>query len=99
MRRKKMKLRVTKNGNELFFGNPIDIPLKEKYIIEKSIELFDDEDPCIIHKSYVVKGFVDELLTLFKESDNSPINGNDHQELLNNVDFTDTNSLIFTIEG
>ncbi len=37
------------------------LPLKEEKIIEKSIELFNDPEPCIIHKSYVIKKLLLEI--------------------------------------
>lgn len=37
------------------------LPLKEEKIIEKSMELFNDPEPCIIHKSYVIKKLLLEI--------------------------------------
>lgn len=39
----------------IYSGPILDMPIKEEYIIKKSIDIFDDEDPCIIHKSYAIK--------------------------------------------
>ncbi|HEX2926451.1 MAG TPA: hypothetical protein VHP38_09390 [Ruminiclostridium sp.] len=44
------------------------LPLKEEKIIEKSIELFNDREPCIIHRSFVMKKLlleIDDCLQLF----------------------------------
>lgn len=50
----------------LYNGNILDIPIKKELIVAKSIEIFADDDPCIIHKSYVIKEFVDEFLQALK---------------------------------
>ncbi len=43
------------------------LPLKEEKIIEKSIELFNDREPCIIHKSFVMKKLMLEINEYFNE--------------------------------
>lgn len=43
------------DNKEMFYGDVFDIPIKEKIIIEKCIELFSDDNPCIIHKSFAIK--------------------------------------------
>lgn len=41
-------------GNELIYQGMLrDIPLKESVILEKSVEFFDDPEPCHIHRSAV----------------------------------------------
>lgn len=37
------------------------LPLKEEKIIEKSMELFNDPEPCIIHKSYAIRKLLLEI--------------------------------------
>lgn len=56
------RITVTLNNQVLFRGNILDVPIKDEWIIQKSLELFADDDPCIIHKSYCIKHFADELL-------------------------------------
>lgn len=51
----------------------IDIPLKEKTIISKSIEWFSDPEPCMIHRSAVMKRLYFELIEYFESQKN---NGN-----------------------
>lgn len=51
----------------------IDIPLKEKTIISKSIEWFNDPEPCMIHRSAVMKRLYFELLEYLESQKN---NGN-----------------------
>lgn len=99
MKKRKMTIKITKDTNTLFEGKLIDLPLKDAYIIKKSIELFDDEDPCIIHKSYVAKGFSDSLLTLFEENSKSILNGIDFTEEFNPIDFMEISRLVFELKG
>lgn len=95
-----MKERViVKRGDYLLYdGNILNIPLKDKYITELSIEIFDDDDPCIIHQSYVIKELVSKLLELFKEQDTSLIHAIDFKEEFDVIDFTDISSLTFELK-
>ncbi len=43
------------------------LPLKDEKIIEKSIELFNDREPCIIHRSFVMKKLMLEINEYFIE--------------------------------
>ena len=101
MRKKRMrlKIRISRNNEELFYGKPIDLPIKEQFIIDKSIELFDDEDPCIIHQSYVIKEFADQLITLFRANDTQTVLGKDYITELAFLDVTDVENLTFELEG
>lgn len=96
---KKKKIRIVRNGKELFNGKFIDLPIKELYIINKSVELFDDEDPCIIHQSYVIKEYADQLLTLFKIHDTNTILGLKYEQELAFIDYTDIQDLVFELVG
>ena len=73
--KKKKTLKILRNDKAIFNGKFIDLPIKEAYLISKSIELFDDEDPCIIHQSYVIKEYADQLFTLFKMHETNTIIG------------------------
>ena len=57
--------------------------MEEIIFIQKSIELFDDDDPCIIHKSYVIKGYVDQLMDLFHNNNTKILYGKDLDNLTN----------------
>ena len=96
---KKRKVKILKNDNVLFHGKFIDLPIKEAYIIAKSVELFDDEDPCIIHQSYVIKEFGDQLLTLFEVNKVETILGKEFEKELAFLDYIDIQNLIFELEG
>jgi len=61
---------VIKRFNEVIYdGKILEMPMKESAIIEKSVEVFGDADPCIIHRSFVKKDLVQELLYSFKGSE------------------------------
>ena len=71
--------------------------MKEAWIIKKSIELFDDEDPCIIHQSYIVKEFVDVILELCKKNNTKTIQVKDYLEQLSFLDYSDLELLTIHI--
>lgn len=85
----KQKIKIYTEKTVLYEGKLQDVPLKEEYIVKKSIELFDDDDPCIIHKSYVVKEYADKILDLLKVK--STVLAKDCKELLDclNIDITE----------
>ncbi len=94
-----MKERViVKRGDyTLYDGNILNLPLKDKYITELSIEIFDDDDPCIIHQSYVIKELVSKLLVLFETQDKLKLHAIDFKEEFDVVDFSDISSLTFEL--
>jgi hypothetical protein len=63
----KQKVSLRHGDKVLYEGRISDIPVKHDAIIKRSIELFDDDDPCIIHQSYVIKEYVDHLLERFEQ--------------------------------
>lgn len=52
---------VDRNGNVLLKERLTSLPLREEYIINKSIELFNDCEPCIIHRTFVMKKIFIEI--------------------------------------
>jgi len=52
---------IDRNGRTKLQCKLSSLPLKEEKIIEKSIELFNDPEPCIIHKSYVIRKILLEI--------------------------------------
>ncbi len=89
---------ITKEGKTIYDGRISDIPLKEEYIIKKSVDLFDDDDPCIIHQSYVIKEYVDELLHIFKCANTKQINVSDHIEDLSFLDYMELEKLVISLK-
>jgi len=49
-------------GDELLYsGELLDLPLKEEWILKKSIEFFDDPAPCYLHRGAVTVRLLDEI--------------------------------------
>ncbi|HEY8364387.1 MAG TPA: hypothetical protein VIK84_02335 [Haloplasmataceae bacterium] len=89
------KVTVKKENEVIFQGNILDLPFKEEYIIKKSIEVFDDDDPCIIHKSYVIKLFVDDLLSKTNLRTSKTVNLQDYKADLEYLNIDLDNCFIF----
>ena len=54
--------------NEIILQKKItSLPLKDDVIIDKSIELFNDPEPCMIHRSAVMKNIYDKLTEYFDQ--------------------------------
>lgn len=67
--KKKRYLTVTQNETLLYEGLWNDLPLTEKVILEKSIEFFNDKEPCAIHRGAVHMRLLAELEQLFSSPD------------------------------
>ena len=53
---------LSKDGTIIYDGLLKDVPLKEEIILKKSVEFFDDPEPCHIHRSAVRVRLISELL-------------------------------------
>ena len=60
---------------KLYYGNKIiyqgylkDVPLKESVILAKSVEFFDDPEPCHIHRSAVRTRLTAEIQKEFSQT-------------------------------
>lgn len=59
----KYKVIITHENSEIIYkGKPLNIPVKKESIVKKSIELFGDDEPCIIHQSYAVQKLINEFI-------------------------------------
>lgn len=47
------KLELYSCGQQIYNGYLKDIPIREAVILEKSVEFFDDPEPCHIHRGAV----------------------------------------------
>jgi len=65
------------------------MPFKKEAVIAKSIELFDDDDPCIIHKSHVARHFVDMVEARLKAEKKDSIRLEDHPDISSFLDIDD----------
>lgn len=79
------KIEVFNEEQSLFKGKLLNLPFKKSILIEKSIELFGDDDPCVIHQSYVIRLLVDEILKLWTQDGLTSTN---HPEVFSWLDFT-----------
>mgnify|MGYP007028884424 CR=1 FL=1 len=95
----KQKIKISNGTKTIYYGKAINIPVTEDSIIQKSIELFDDDEPCIIHQSYVQKEFADILLNLLKGSPNKEINLIDFKAELYFLRVSNVESVKIVLEG
>ncbi len=82
----KKKIVIESNDQVIFKGKMMNMPIRKDAIIEKSIDLFDDDDPCIIHTSYVIKHFADDLIKLFETEASDVLNAEQYQTQLQFLD-------------
>lgn len=61
--------RLESNGSVLYSGRWNDLPLAEEVILKKSVEFFDDADPCYIHRNAVRVRLISELEGMKSEKD------------------------------
>jgi len=54
-------IRVQLGDKVLFDGSLEDMQLKDEWIVKKSIEFFDDPEPCFIHRSAVAVRLLNEI--------------------------------------
>lgn len=91
----KTNVKVFDNENLIFEGKILEIPFKLVNVINKSVELFGDDDPCIIHKSFVYKKFAEILL---KNKQQNTLILSEHPEI-DFLDFDDYTNIIIKFEG
>ncbi len=94
----KQKIIIEQQGKTLFKGKVMNMPIKKSHIIEKSVELFDDDDPCIIHTSYVIQHFATELIDLFTEKSVSTLQAEQHKKTLDFIDVPSLEGVVITLK-
>lgn len=67
--KKKRYLTVTQNDALLYEGFWNELPVKEEVILEKSIEFFNDREPCVIHRTAVHVRLLAELEQILSSPD------------------------------
>ncbi len=85
---------IERNGERLYKGKMQNMPVKSEAIDEKSIELFNDEDPCIIHQSYCMKEFASHLESLFTSEGSDTLNAENFKEELAFLDVDSLDNVI-----
>lgn len=83
------KIIIKNDKGVLFKGNIMNMPVKKDAIIKESIELFDDDDPCIIHTSFIVKKFAERINDVYNPTTKSVILIKNHQDLQDFLDIDD----------
>jgi len=86
----------TEAGEVLYEGSFSEMPIKEDYVIAKSIELYNEEEPCIIYRTHIAKKLYLEILDAFggKPTKGMVIDCKEHQEVLSPLDLDVTNATI-----
>lgn len=64
---------LDEKGKVILKNNIKSLPLKEEIIIQKSIEMFGDPEPCILHKTCAMKKLFIEIDDFFEEKINNDI--------------------------
>ena len=83
-KKKKKKFSIYAGGKEVFRAPLVEISLKEEKVIEKSIEYFDDPEPCYIHRGAVVARLADEMAAE-AEKNGGKLSGDEIPELYREV--------------
>lgn len=89
----KQKIKIFTDDEVIYKGKIINFKIKESAIIEKSVELFDDDEPCIIHQSYVYKEYANYLVELFKETGKKTLSVCDYKEELSFLDYPNLDAI------
>jgi hypothetical protein len=91
---------LAENGAEIYVGGVSELPLKEDYVIARSIELYNDKAPCVIHRTCIAKMFQIDMFEKIAalKADGKANNGRlpvaDVAELLEHVDLNTDNGYI-----
>lgn len=84
-------------GKVIFKGPLVNLKFKSESIKKTSIELFNDEDPCIIHQSYATETLASKVERYFNQKGLlSYIIDEALMDALDDVDFT--NYIYHTLE-
>lgn len=60
---------LDERGGTIYQGAITELPLRESYILEKSMELFHEPEPCIIYRTHIAKGFHLELYDMLNRGE------------------------------
>ena len=76
-----------RKNEEVSKTNLIKLPLKEEFIIEKSKELYSEDEPCIIYRTAIINKTGLELLRQLETSDkvNVKLTLEELNELIGNI--------------
>ena len=95
----KLKIIITNQNKEIIFkGNPLNLPIRYLDIKKKSVELFDDEEPCIIHQSYAIQKLIDGFFNQFKGVEVNEIKFKDLNESYHFIEIENIDDMYITIK-
>jgi hypothetical protein len=95
----KLKIIITNSNKDVIFkGNPLNLPIRYLDIKKKSVELFDDEEPCIIHQSYAIQKLIDGFLNEFKGVEVSEVRFMDLNGDYDFIEIKDIKDMYLTIK-
>ena len=86
----------TEEGTIIFQGKALTLPIREDAIKTKSMEVFRDPDPCIIHQSYVIQIMVESLIEHLPKD--KGILGKDIPMDLSFIQINDVNQCMFFLK-
>lgn len=87
------------NGKRLYKGSLIGLHYKKEAIVSKCLELFNDENPCIIHESYAIESLSEVVeQILLNEKTKSLIINKVLKEKLKDIDFEDYTDMTLELE-
>ncbi len=92
-----IKLHLYNSDIEILSVSPRELNIKEAYVIGKSIEMFDDDDPCIIHRTYALEAILHEIYDLVEyniKRNRYEIHFSEHFEIFDKIDTIFTGMII-----
>ena len=85
-------------NNVIYKGKVLNLPIKKESIKAKCIELFNDDDPCIIHESYAISKFADEFINAFNFTSQENVSLKGFAYALDFIDIPNLGDLFITLE-
>ena len=95
----KYKVIIEKEEEIIFEGKPLDLPIDQDLLKHKSIEVFNDANPCIIHQTYIIEIFMDQMLTFLKMHLNEKIKIEENMAVFDFIDIKHKKDCQITLRG
>jgi hypothetical protein len=95
----KAKIIIKNQDNqEIFNGKPLQLPINKQAIIDKSIELYGDPDPCILHQSYAIQKLVEKVFEILPEPPLNELSLSAYYKKLDFINIDNLDQYFITIE-
>lgn len=74
-------------GDILYEGAFNELPVKEDYVISQSIALYQEEEPCIIYRTHILRKLYLDILEQFggKPKKGRIVDCREHQQILSHL--------------